>query len=540
MLEVIGLNRHCRSNGSAPVAGNANRLSRASKSDGHSGRVRTVYRNSRIYTAATPAATAIVVEDAHIAWIGDSDADAPSADRVVDLEGALVTPAFVDAHVHATSSGLTLTGLDLSGAASLADALDRVERHSRASRGRPVLGHGWDDTSWPERRPPSTRELDRAGYGGLVYIARVDSHSAVVSSALLASTPGVGALPGYRPDGWLTGDAHDAARVVAFGSLGAPARREAQRATRSHAATLGIACLHEMAGPEISSADDLAGLLALTAAEPGPQIVGYWGELLGIELARELGASGAGGDLFCDGSLGSHTAALTEPYADAPGNSGHLRFDPGEIAEHIRRCTEAGLQAGFHAIGDAAVDAILDGVERLGPGAGQGHRVEHAEMVSDPRRLAASGLVASMQPAFDAAWGGPAGMYAQRLGPERAGRLNRFAELAAAGVPLAFGSDSPVTPMNPWAAIRGAAYPSEPGAAISAAAAFAAHTTGGWRAARLDGDGSGVLAPGAPATFAVWDAASPVEGLPDVRPGTDLPTCLRTVVRGETVFAVSF
>lgn len=499
--------------------------------------MRTLYRDGRIYAAATADATTIVIEDARIAWIGDSDAGAPSADRVVDLDGALVTPAFVDAHVHATSTGLTLTGLDLSGAVSLPDALDRVERHSRASRGRPVLGHGWDDTSWPERRPPSARELDRAGYGGLVYVARVDSHSAVVSSALLAATPGVGALPGYRPDGWLTGDAHDAARVVAFGSLGAPARREAQRATRARAAMLGIGCLHEMAGPEISSADDLAGLLAMAAAEPGPQVVGYWGELLSVELARDLGASGAGGDLFCDGSLGSHTAALSEPYADAPDNSGHLRFRPDEIAEHIRRCTEAGLQAGFHAIGDAAVDAILDAVERLGPGAGRGHRVEHAEMVNDPRRLAASGLVASMQPAFDAAWGGPGGMYAQRLGPQRAARLNRFAELTAAGVPLAFGSDSPVTPMNPWAAIRAAMYPSEPGAAISAAAAFAAHTTGGWRAAGLDGDGWGLLAPGAPATFALWDVSGPATGLPDVRPGTDLPACLRTVVRGETVFA---
>jgi hypothetical protein len=214
------------------------------------------------------------------------------------------------------------------------------------------------------------------------------------------------------------------------------------------------------------------------------------------------------------------------------------------------------VQAGFHAIGDAAVDAILDAVERLGPPGGAGHRVEHAEMVRDPRRFAAAGLAASVQPAFDATWGGSERMYAQRLGAERAAWLNLFGPLAAAGVPLAFGSDSPVTPMDPWGAVRAAAYSSAPEAALSARAAFAAHTRGGWRAAGRDGEG--VLAPGTPATFAVWQAGelavdSPderiarwstdpraaVPGLPDVAPGADLPSCLRTVVRGETIFDVS-
>ena len=231
---------------------------------------------------------------------------------------------------------------------------------------------------------------------------------------------------------------------------------------------------------------------------------------------------------------------MHEPYADEPGTSGHLRYAADEIAEHIRRCDRAGIQAGFHAIGDAAVDTILDAFDAVGESSGVGHRIEHVEMVSDPRRLSAAGLAASMQPAFDAAWGGPSRMYAQRLGPERAQRLNRFAELAAAGVALAFGSDSPVTPMDPWAAIRAAAYPSDPRAAISPAAALAAHTTGGWRAARLDGDGSGVIAAGAPATLAVWRTGElAAGGLPDVSPGGELPSCLRTVVRGETIFEAS-
>jgi hypothetical protein len=489
--------------------------------------VRTLYRNGRIYPGT---ATALVTDGGRIAWVG-RDAPGPVG-RSVDLEGALVTPAFVDAHVHATAAGLTLTGLDLSSAPSLHAALDAVQRHSRTVRGRPVLGHGWDDTRWPEHRPPTAAELDRAAYGGAVYLSRVDAHSAVASSALLA----VGAsLPGFRPDGWLTGDAHHAVRRVVFGSLTAGAIRDAQRATRRHAASLGIACLHEMGGPETSSADDLAGLLALAAAEPGPEVIGYWGELFGIDTARDLGAAGAAGDLYCDGSLGSHTAALTMPYADAPDTSGEQYLSATDIAEHLRRCAAAGLQAGFHAIGDAAVDAILDAVERLGPGAGTGHRVEHAEMVLAPARLAASGLTASMQPGFDAAWGGPEAMYAQRLGAERAAGLNRFASLAEAGVPLAFGSDAPVTRIDPWAAVRAAAHPRTLSSAISPEAAFAAHTRGGWAAARRFGEG--VLETGAPATFAVWQVGELHNGLPDLAPAADLPRCVRTVVRGETIFS---
>jgi predicted amidohydrolase YtcJ len=299
-----------------------------------------------------------------------------------------------------------------------------------------------------------------------------------------------------------------------------------------------------MAGPSISSPEDLLSLFSLVAAEPLPQVIGYWAELFGIETARELGAVGAAGDLFCDGSLGSHTAALREPYADQPETAGSLRFDTTDVAEHIRRCTEAGLQAGFHAIGDAAVDQVLDAVDmaaaQLGRPAGAGHRIEHCEYVRDSARLAASGLVASMQPMFDAAWGGPSGMYADRLGTTRATALNRFADLDKAGVVLAFGSDAPVTSLGPWAAVRAAVHPTHPTAGIGAAAAFAAHTAGGWQAAGRQGQGT--LRPGAPATFAVWrsagqgDTGTPASALPDLASGGALPTCVRTVLQGRTIF----
>jgi predicted amidohydrolase YtcJ len=502
---------------------------------GRLSRVRTLYRNGRIHSPAVPGASALLTDGRTITWIG---ADDPTDDldevRVVDLQGGLVTPAFVDAHVHATATGLSLSGLDLASAQSLREALGRVERAARSGRGRPILGGGWDDTRWPEQRPPTAAELDRAGYGGSVYLARVDAHSAVVSSALLAA---VRNEPGYRADGQLTGAAHDAARTAALGALSAAQTVELQRTMLRHAASLGIACVHEMAGPAISSADDLASLLALAAAEPLPEVIGYWGELFGVETARSLGAVGAAGDLFCDGSLGSHTAALHEPYTDRPDTTGLVRFDTGDLAEHIWQCTEAGLQAGFHAIGDAAVDQVLDAVDlvtaRLGRPGGAGHRIEHAEYVRDPARLAASGLLASMQPRFDEAWGGPSGMYATRLGADRARGLNPFAALAAAGVPLAFGSDAPVTPLGPWAAIRAAAHPHDPAAAISPRAAFVAHTQAGWRAAGRDAEG--VLAPGVPATFAIWPANWPGIDADLARTG-ELPSCVATVRNGTAIF----
>src|SRR3954466_10563378 len=102
-------------------------------------------------------ATAMLTDGSLVAWVGSDDA-APPADLVIDLDGALVTPAFVDAHVHATHTGLALDGLDLSSALSLQDALDRVSAYSGAHAGSVVLGTGWDETRWPEARPPYATE----------------------------------------------------------------------------------------------------------------------------------------------------------------------------------------------------------------------------------------------------------------------------------------------------------------------------------------------------------------------------------------------
>jgi predicted amidohydrolase YtcJ len=501
----------------------------------------TLLRNGHIHTPDHPAATALLVTDDRVTWVGDGDrhGSAGSADVVIELDGALVTPAFVDAHVHATSTGIALAGLDLSDTRSLAECLQRVADFARRVRGGVVLGHGWDETTWPEHRAPTRQELDRASYGGVVYLSRIDVHSAAVSSALLAAAPEARGAVGFQDNGHVSTEAHHVVRRVARESVSRDQRRVAQRATRARAVELGIGALHELGGPDISSADDFRDMLAL-AAEPGPDVVGYWGELGGVERARELGALGAAGDLFADGAIGSHTAYLRSVYADDD-QTGHAYLSAAQVRDHVAACTAAGLQAGFHAIGDGALDAVVAGFREAAQQVGAEavrrvrHRIEHVEMVDDDMiaTLADLQVVASVQPAFDRLWGGEDGMYSERLGAARARALNPFAAMSAAGVVLAFGSDSPVTPLDPWGSVRAAVQHRTPGQSLPVEAAFAAHTVGGWRAARVD-DG-GVLTAGAPATYAVWGSTSG-PGLPALGPDDALPVCRRTVVRGSTVY----
>jgi predicted amidohydrolase YtcJ len=501
----------------------------------------TLLHNGHIHTPDHRAATAMLVTDDRVTWIGaDGDADKGDVYRLVELDGALVTPAFVDAHVHSTSTGIALSGLDLSDAHSLAECLDRVAAFTRRTRGRVILGHGWDETDWPEHRAPTRQELDRASYGGVVYLSRIDVHSAVVSSALLAAAPEARGAVGFQDSGHVSTEAHHVVRRVARESVSRDQRQTAQRATRRRAAELGIGTLHELGGPDISNEDDFRGMLTLSSDEPGPDVIGYWGELGGVERARELGARGAAGDLFADGAIGSHTACLRSVYADDD-QSGHAYLTAAQVRDHVAACTEAGIQAGFHAIGDGALDAVAAGFREAAGQVGAEavrrvrHRIEHVEMV-DAAMIATFAdlqVVASVQPAFDRLWGGPTGMYVERLGADRARTLNPFAAMAAGGVMLAFGSDSPVTPLDPWGTVRAAAHHGTPGQSLTVGAAFAAHTVGVWQAARVDG--GGVLRTGAPATYAVWAGAAGPR-LPAMDADDKLPVCQRTVVRGTTVY----
>jgi predicted amidohydrolase YtcJ len=504
----------------------------------------TLLLGGRIDSPTSPDATAMAVTDGVIAWLGRDDpgrALYPGAE-VVELAGAFVAPAFVDAHVHATATGLLLEGFDLTGCRSLAQCLAMLRRFVATHTGGVVWGHGWDETTWPEGRPPTRAELDDAAGAVPVYLSRIDVHSAVVTTALAATVPRAQGEPGWSADGPVSQQAHHHIRGAARAALTTAQRRAAQSAFLAHAAARGVAAVHECAGPDISGEDDLTDLLATTVGPngAGPHVVGYWGDRADPATAARLGAHGLAGDLFADGALGSRTAALTHPYTDDPTNTGAAYLTASQVAEHLVACTRAGVQAGFHVIGDAAVATVVTGFAQAAAVVGvpalaaRRHRLEHLEMVTAEQaaRLGEWGVVGSVQPAFDAAWGGPHGMYARRLGPERGTALNPFAALAAHGVTLAFGSDSPVTPIDPWGAVRAAVHHRTDGFGISPRAAFTAHTRNGWRAAGEDT--SGVLTPGAPATYAIWSAGDLVNGLPDL--DAELPTCQRTVLRGRIIY----
>lgn len=526
--------------------------------------MRTLLTNGSVYSPADPHATAMAVDDGVVTWLGDDSSAASyatGADEVIDLRGKLVAPAFVDAHVHTAQTGALLTGLDLAGTTSLQDCLDRLAAFAAKLGPDEVIdGSGWDETRWPESRPPTSEELDLAAGGRRVYLSRIDGHSGVISSALTVAIDGLAEREGFTPTGRVERDANHAVRDALSELLGPDQRLAAARTAVKAMAERGIGAFHEMAAPHIGPLWELP-LVRQAAEELGLSATLYWGEPGVFDNVTKYGLAGLAGDLNADGALGSRTAALRDPYSDRPDHRGHAYLTAEQIAEHVIACTEREVQAGFHCIGDLALDNIARGFELAAEKVGvqalvaARHRLEHVEMVDDAAiaTLARCGVVASVQPMFDRHWGGPSDMYAERVGDRWAG-MNPFGSLARSGVVLAFGSDAPVTELGPWEAVRAAAFHHEPSQRITVRAAFAAHTRGGWRAAGIDD--AGVLAPGTAATYAVWesdadlvvqtpdervaawstDPRAGVPVLPDLSDEAPVPICRRTVVGGRIVY----
>jgi predicted amidohydrolase YtcJ len=473
----------------------------------------------------------LLTDGGHVAALGPAlDVPPESVEQCLDLGGRWLTPAFVDAHAHLAATGFAALGADLSGAKSSEEALQTLAEHSAGDSLPVVLGNGWDETCWPEGDGLTRAAVDEACGHRPAYVARVDVHSAVASTALLDALGDLRRTPGWDESGPLTREAHHALRDAVQDLLGEH-RPAAVAAALRTAAESGIGLVHELGAPHLSRDGDLDAAAAL--AGTAPDVVGYWGST-DLEVALRRGLPGAAGDLCVDGAIGSRTAALVSSYADHP-TSGFLYLDSEEIAAHVVACTEAGIQAGFHVIGDRAVAAVVEGLERAAASTGADdlraarHRLEHLEMVSTEQveRLAALGVMASVQPAFDARWGGEDGLYETRLGA-RAHRMNPLAPMREAGLVLAFGSDTPVTPFDPWGAVRAARTTHHPEHRLGFLDAVAAHTEGGWTACRRAG---GRLEAGAPAHLAVWEAHG------DQAPRTDepAPTCALTVVGGRVV-----
>ncbi|TYC99341.1 amidohydrolase family protein [Arthrobacter echini] len=528
-----------------------------------------LYRNGSVYSPSDPFATAMLVDGGTVAWVGSEHAAANlvGPDVVtVDLDGALITPGFVDAHMHTTETGIALGSIDLTACRSLQELLTAVSG-AAASGASTILGYGWDESRWPEKRVPTAAELDRAGGGALVYLVRADIHSGVVSGTLAAGL-GLAGTDGWD-DGFVVRAAHEAVRK-ATRLLSPDQRRTYQQAALLHAASRGYVALTEMAAPHIAPREDLEVLLSLDGPHrdlPLPEVIPYWAQLTSTAAeVRELmqgfdgRLAGLAGDLNVDGSIGSRTAALREDYSDDAGNRGTLYLGEEDVAAHLLAATTETVQAGFHVIGDAGLDVVLRALERTAQATGveavrrARHRLEHVELADDDAiaALVHFGVAVSGQPVFDALWGTAHGLYDQRLGVRRSG-MNRFASLLARGGLVALGSDSPVTPLDPWASVRACLHHNTAAERISGRAAFIAHTRAGWR---LSGRSPmlGQLAPGTPASFAVWKVDELMVQAPDTRvqswstdprAGTPLlpaldtenaPLCLETVHEGRRLY----
>jgi predicted amidohydrolase YtcJ len=329
-----------------------------------------------------------------------------------------------------------------------------------------------------------------------------------------------------RPTGALTGEANR--RLRRWFAQAIPDRevQELQLRAAAVAASRGVTCVHEMSMPAVRGLRDLQVLLGHRERLPVDVVI--YLATTDVAQAMDLGLPRIGGDLPVDGSIGARTAGLLAPYADAEG-SGETYFADDELAELLHGAHAAGLQVGVHAIGDRAIEQVLRTWERIYGTLdsrarrhfrARRHRIEHFEMptADHVERAAALGLAISVQPAFDALWGHPGGLYERRLGWERAGRMNPFRSLIERGLEVGVGSDSPIAPLDPMAAIAALEGHHDPAQRLDRAEAIRLHTLGSARLAHQEGK-KGSLEPGAHADLAAFEV-DPLEAedVRDLRP----------------------
>jgi predicted amidohydrolase YtcJ len=501
----------------------------------------TLFHNGTIHTNISRNAQWVLVEDGRIGATGPSD-ERPPADIVVDLGGGTLVPGFCDAHVHLPATGLYAGGMDFRGVHSAAQILDSFTEH--AERGGAVMfGGNFED---PLDRPLTRRDLDRVVGERPAMLARADMHSCIVSSALidqldLSGIEGVDVDDSGTPTGYLREQAACGAWNWFDASLPRSEQIAAIRSAVQHAYSKGVTTVHEMfvvewrGWPSYDVFTDAIEGLALN-------VVTYLGTDE-IGKVKSMGHGRIGGDYFLDGSFGSHTAWMKEPFASAPpeGSPPHgIKYrDDEELFDFFLGAQREGLQVGVHAIGDAAIEQAIITWERVAEKEGEtpvkklGHRIEHFECASDDhiRRSKQLNLRASVQPAFDAYWGGVEGLYAERIGWERARQMNRFGSMCERELTLAAGSDSTVTPLDPFLQMKALRAHHLENQSISGRLALALHTIGGHRAADQD-DERGTLEPGAIADLA-WLDRDPVTTEPEELAGTDV---LGTWAAGKRVW----
>jgi len=436
----------------------------------------------RFRAPGLPGATALAASAGRIIAVG-SDAqirDLTGAETIIfDAAGACVIPGLIDAHLHFLPGGLRLRRLDLSGVEGRRSFADMVAAYAaKQPHGAWIEGGGWSNDAWSDSSPPHRDWIDAATGGRPCYLLRMDCHAALVDSAALSAAGITDAGPADPPGGLIdrdpatgrpTGILRDAAMRLVQAAIPLPTESQRDAAlldAQRHAHALGLTTVHNMLDlpdwPAVRRARD-AGTLTIRLFN----IVHQPPDAVGIEAWRSMQPGDA--RVWCgacknymDGSLGSRTAWMLEPYRDgAPGEAARgLRVDGAAgdalLLDQWLAADRAGLQLCTHAIGDAANRRLLELYEEVARRNGPRDRrcrVEHAQHLdaADVLRFAALGAIASMQPLHKR----EDGAFAERvLGAQRAAGSYRFRELLNAGAVLAFGSDWPIVSLNPFEGIH--------------------------------------------------------------------------------------
>jgi predicted amidohydrolase YtcJ len=434
--------------------------------------------NANIHTmdAKNPDAQSVAVWQNKIIAVG-KDADTKALigpkTRVIDAGGKLVIPGFNDAHVHFLETGFQLSSVNLREAGSPEEFAQILKSFAaKQPKGRWIQGGRWDHENWKPANLPTRQLIDAATPDNPVFISRLDGHMALANSAamLLAGvTRDTKDVPGgvivRDANGEPTGVFKDAAmdligRVIPDASP--EEKLEMAQAASDHAASLGVTSVQDMsAGTNVGVYQDLLrrGTLKTRVYGCSP--------LADLARWRNAGLHYAFGNPmlrvgclkgYADGSLGSTTAWFFKPYMDAPETSGLAREDMAVMLKNVTDADKAGLQVMIHAIGDRANAEILDIYRKLDQADGprdRRFRIEHSQhlRLEDIKRFGGQKVVASMQPVHlpdDGRWAG------KRLDVERLKGTYAFRTLLDTGAVLAFGSDSPVAPLNPLFGIWGA------------------------------------------------------------------------------------
>ncbi len=432
--------------------------------------VDTLYVNGVIWTGkkGAPDAEVLGITDGIVSYVGDGKAVHIVAEETVDLDGRFVMPGFIDNHVHFFEGGAGLASVDLRDAATPEIFSKRiVEYATTLPVGRWVLNGNWDHELWGGELPRK-EWIDAETRETPVFIVRLDGHMALANSAALklagitAATPAPegGAIvrdQAGEPTGILKDNAMSLVLTV-IPKLSDDEILDTFELAQSHALSLGLTQVNAVtANPTETTMLDAfrlaeeRGAMKIRANVFMP--IEYWNEL-GDLVAMEGKGGGrlrwGGVKGFVDGSLGSTTAWFYEPYADTPGTSGFPLTDISELKGMASSADAAGLRLAIHAIGDRAIDELIEGMRSIaGDAVGdRRYRIEHFQHPSRAAIEAAAenGIIASMQPYHaidDGRWA------EKRIGSERVRTTYAFRSILDAGAILTFGSDWPVAPLSP-------------------------------------------------------------------------------------------